>query len=61
MSGRKVATTIYITQEQDQRLKLLSQATGVSMAQYIRDGIELVLVHHGDRLPKQLGLLLGDE
>jgi predicted DNA-binding protein len=61
MSGRKVATTIYITQEQDQRLKLLSQATGVSMAQYIRDGIELVLVHHADRLPKQLGLLLGDE
>ena len=61
MSSRKVATTIYITQEQDQKLKMLSEATGASMAQYIRDGIDLVLKQHADRLPRQLGLLLSDD
>ena len=60
-SNRKVATTIYITQEQDQKLKLLSEATGASMAQYIREGIDLVLEKHADRLPRQLGFLLGDD
>jgi predicted DNA-binding protein len=61
MSSRKVATTIYITQEQDHLLKLLSQATGVSMAQYIRDGIDLILEEYSDRLPRQLGLGLLDD
>ncbi len=61
MAGRKVATTIYITVEQDQQLKLLSQSTGTSMAQYIREGIDLVLDQHRGRLPHQLGLSLGDE
>jgi predicted DNA-binding protein len=56
MSNRKVATTVYITQEQDHLLKLLSQTTGVSMAQYIRDGIDRILDSHRDRLPRQLGL-----
>jgi len=55
-SNRKVATTIYITVEQDQKLKLLSQATGTSMAQYIREGIDHIIELHKDRLPKQLGL-----
>ncbi|MFT7579376.1 MAG: putative DNA-binding protein [Myxococcota bacterium] len=55
-STRKVATTIYITVDQDQKLKLLSQATGTSMAQYIREGIDHILVTHKDRLPTQLGL-----
>ena len=61
MAGRKVATTIYITVEQDRGLKLLSQATGVSMAQYIREGIDLVLKQHRAQLPHQLGLGFGDE
>ncbi|PKN54817.1 MAG: transcriptional regulator [Deltaproteobacteria bacterium HGW-Deltaproteobacteria-14] len=55
-STRKVATTIYITVEQDEKLKLLSQATGTSMAQYIREGIDHILELHKDRLPQQLGL-----
>lgn len=55
-STRKVATTIYITVEQDEKLKLLSQATGTSMAQYIREGIDYILELHKDRLPQQLGL-----
>ena len=61
MSGRKVATTVYITEDQDRRLKLLSQATTVSMAQYIREGIELVLERYAEQVPRQLGLALGDE
>jgi predicted DNA-binding protein len=61
MSGRKVATTVYITEDQDRRLKLLSQATNVSMAQYIREGIELILERHAEQVPRQLGLALGDD
>jgi len=61
MAGRKVATTIYITVDQDRQLKLLSQATGTSMAQYIREGIDLALEQHRGRLPHQLGLGIGDE
>ena len=61
MAGRKVATTIYITVDQDRQLKLLSQATGVSMAQYIREGIDLVLRQHRTQLPHQLDLGLSDE
>ena len=60
MSGRKVATTIYITAEQDRQLKLLSQKTGLPMAQYIRDGIDHVLEENKAHLPLQIGLF-GDE
>ncbi len=56
MSNRKVATTVYITSDQDRKLKLLSQASDVSMAQYIREGIDLVLKQYKDRIPRQLGL-----
>jgi predicted DNA-binding protein len=61
MASKKVATTIYITVEQDRHLKLLSQATKTSMAQYIREGIDLVLKEHQGQLPHQLGLGLSDE
>lgn len=61
MARRKVATTIYITVEQDRQLKLLSSATGTSMAQFIREGIDLVLEKYADRLPRQLGLGIGTE
>ena len=61
MAGKKVATTIYITVEQDRQLKLLSSMTGVSMAQYIRDGIDSVLAANSTQMPQQLGLGLGAE
>ena len=61
MAGKKVATTIYITVEQDRQLKLLSSMTGVSMAQYIRDGIDSVLAANSTQMPQQLGLGLGVE
>ena len=59
MSRRKVATTVYITREQDQALKVLSERTGKSVAQYIRDGIDLVLEEHRAKVPEQLSLMGG--
>jgi predicted DNA-binding protein len=62
MTSRKVATTVYITVEQDERLKLLSHVTGTSMAQFIRDGVDLVLSQNQHRLPQQLDLKMsGDD
>ncbi len=54
MAQRKVATTVYITPKQDELLKLLSAKTGVSAAEYIRRGIDLVLVNEKHILPEQL-------
>jgi predicted DNA-binding protein len=60
MSRRKVATTVYITREQDQALKLLAERTGASVASYIREGIDLVLKAHKAEMPEQLSLMGGD-
>ncbi|MBL8787726.1 MAG: ribbon-helix-helix domain-containing protein [Deltaproteobacteria bacterium] len=60
MTRKKVATTIYITNEQDRQLKLLSQAMGTPMAELIRLGIDHILERFKDRLPTQLGLF-GEE
>lgn len=40
---RKISTTVYITPEQDAQLKLLHQKTKVPVAEYIRQGIDLIL------------------
>ncbi len=60
MGTRKVVTTVYITAEQDEKLRLLSQATGVPKAEYIREGLDLVLERYKSRLPHQLSLLPDD-
>ena len=54
---KKVSTTVYITQEQNEALKLLNQKTKVPIAEYIRQGINLVLDQHQDLLPGQMSLL----
>ncbi len=43
MSRRKVSTTIYITPEQNETLKLLHERTKVPIAEYVRQGIDLIL------------------
>ena len=53
MARRKISTTIYITPEQDERLKQLNQKTKVPVAEYIRQGIDLVLEKHKAQLPGQ--------
>lgn len=57
MPRKKITTTIYITPEQNEKLKLLHDKTKVPVAEYIRQGIDLVLERNGDSLPKQLSFL----
>ena len=56
MSRKKVSTTIYITPEQNDRLKLLHERTKVPIAVYIREGIDMVLKHYEHVLPGQMSL-----
>jgi predicted DNA-binding protein len=56
MARKKVSTTIYITPEQNELLKLLNQKTKVPVAEYIRQGIDLVLEKYKDDLPGQTRL-----
>ena len=61
MEREKISTTVYITQDQNNLLKLLNQKTKVPIAEYIREGIDLVLEKHKQNLPGQLSLLQDDE
>ncbi len=56
MSRKKISTTVYITPEQDAALKQLNAKTKVPVAEYIRQGIELVLEKYKDNLPGQQSL-----
>ena len=56
MSRKKISTTIYVTPEQNDQLKLLHERTKVPVAVYIREGIDLVLRHYQHLLPGQLPL-----
>lgn len=59
MARKKISTTVYITPEQDEQLKLLHNRTKVPMAEYIRQGIDLILDKYRDQLPGQAELGLG--
>lgn len=61
MPRKKISTTIYITPEQNDRLKLLNQRTKVPIAVYIREGIDLVLEKHRHELPGQLTLTADED
>jgi predicted DNA-binding protein len=56
MARKKISTTVYITPEQNERLKLLHERTKVPVAEYIRQGIDLVLEQYRGALPGQLTL-----
>lgn len=56
MSRKKVSTTVYITPEQNALLKALHDRTKVPMAEYIRQGIDLVLEKYAADLPGQIAL-----
>lgn len=57
MPEKKVSTTVYITRTQADRLKQLHARTKVPIAEYIREGIDMVLKTHADKLPGQLTLV----
>ncbi|RME25385.1 MAG: ribbon-helix-helix domain-containing protein [Deltaproteobacteria bacterium] len=54
MGRNKISTTVYITQEQSEKLKLLHKKTKVPIAEYIREGIDMVLEKHKQHLPGQI-------
>ncbi len=54
MPRKKISTTIYITPEQNEALKLLTQKTKGPVAEYIRQGIDLVLDKYKSQLPGQV-------
>jgi len=43
MARKKISTTIYLTQEQTEALKSLSERTRVPFSVYVREGVDLVL------------------
>jgi predicted DNA-binding protein len=61
MARKKISTTIYITPEQNDQLKVLHERTKVPVAVYIREGIDLVLEKHREKLPGQLSLEVSAE
>jgi hypothetical protein len=54
MARKKISTTVYITPEQNEALKQLHEKTKVPVAEYIRQGIDLVLERQREHLPGQL-------
>ena len=56
MPRKKISTTIYITPEQNEMLKVLNEKTKVPVSEYIGQGIYLVLEKYKEQLPGQLSL-----
>ncbi len=56
MARKKISTTVYITPEQNDRLKVLHERSKVPIAVYIREGIDMVLKHYEHMLPGQMSL-----
>lgn len=56
MASKKLATTVYITEKQQLLLKELNRRSKVPVAEYIREGIDIVLDKYRDRLPGQMEL-----
>jgi hypothetical protein len=57
VSDKKISTTVYLTPAQHAQLKVLHDRTKVPMAELIRQGIDMVLAKHADKLPGQLKLV----
>ena len=57
MARRKLSTTIYITPEQNDRLRVLHDRTKVPISVFIREGIDLVLAKYDHMVPGQAPLL----
>ncbi len=54
MGRKKISTTVYITPEQNDLLKQLHHKTKVPVAEFIRQGIDLVLEREKRNLPGQM-------
>jgi len=56
--GKKIATTVYITEEQQAQLREINAQTKVPVAEYIRQGIDMILRQNANLLSGQLDLPL---
>ncbi len=54
---KMISTTIYITPEQMEKLKALNNKTKVPVAEYIRQGIDLILEKHKEEIPGQISFI----
>lgn len=59
--SKKLATTVYITEQQQALLKELNLRSRVPVAEFIRQGIDLVIHRYQDLLPGQMDLPLGGQ
>ncbi len=59
--SKKLATTVYITEQQQAFLKELNLRSKVPVAEFIRQGIDLVVQRYRDLLPGQMDLLSPSE
>ncbi len=57
---KKISTTIYITQDQNEKLKLLHKYTRVPVAEYVRQGIDMVLQQYAHVIPGHQFSLTGN-
>ena len=57
--SKKLATTVYITEQQQSLLKELNHRSKVPVAEFIRQGIDMVISKYRDLLPGQMDLPLG--
>lgn len=59
---KMVQTTVYMTPEQQAALRKLNERTRVPIAEYLREGIEMVLAkHREDQEPAPFGLSDGED
>ena len=56
MSKKKLATTIYITEKQQEQLKELNDRLKVPVSELIRQGIDLVVKKYDENLSGQISL-----
>jgi len=59
-SERKVISTIYLTEQQQSLLKELSRRSKVPVAEYIRQGVDMILNKNRHLLPGQLSFALNE-
>ncbi len=49
-----VRTQIQLTEDQARRLKVVSQRRGVSIAELIRRGVDIIISREGERSPEEV-------
>lgn len=58
MSRKKLSTTVYLDADQVDKLKQLHLLTKVPVAEYIRQGVDLILAQHKTQMPGQTELFV---